>query len=116
MPLVRCPGPDCGGCRISVSAVPGGNPVAAADPNTFATSYLVCACGQVRCDRCGRSGCPSCGAAMHPPSGAEAQDLAARLNGLVAGVPDPDAGPGPAARRPGRRGPLRCLADWLRGS
>lgn len=111
MPVARCPGPECGGRSISISTVPGGNPVAAADSGTFATSYLVCACGQVRCDQCGRSGCPECGGTMHPPGDAEARELAARLNASFAG--GADSAPGP--RRTGRRGPLRWLGDWLRG-
>ncbi len=58
---------QCAGCErfISVSAVPGGNPVALADPERWSVVKRVCEdCRKCFCDRCApsvRSPCPSCG-------------------------------------------------------
>lgn len=63
------------GCSrlVSVSAVPGGNPVALADPEGYATRYVRCAgCGRHVCDRCAAQPppvaapgpCPWCGGAL----------------------------------------------------
>ncbi|MEU0068291.1 tetratricopeptide repeat protein [Streptomyces sp. NPDC006332] len=57
---------------ISVSSLPGGNPVAAAEPEHWATQYFFCReCGEAFCDRCATSrrgrtlsvvkSCGSCG-------------------------------------------------------
>lgn len=59
---------------ISISAVPGGNPVARRDPEGFATSYATCTdCQQTFCDRCfvpggrfRRPTCRSCGGRLRP--------------------------------------------------
>jgi len=58
---------------ISVSGIPGGNPVALGNPEMFAASSLECSdCGWLFCDRCftapplGRPTCRSCGGALGP--------------------------------------------------
>lgn len=69
---------------ISVSAIPGGNPTAKADPESFAVEWLRCpACGPYWCDRCGPKEasiaqgrkCPRCGGALVGPSAEHARDL-----------------------------------------
>lgn len=51
MAVWRCSG-GCG-ILISVSNFPGGNPVAKANPDKFATSYKVCPqCNAHYCDKC----------------------------------------------------------------
>ena len=50
---------------ISVSAVPGGNPIALADPKNWAVNYVTCpSCERSWCDRChtklGADRCPDC--------------------------------------------------------
>ncbi len=68
MPVFSC----ARGCPrlISVSAIPGGSPVALADPEGYAVSYLECGgCHGKTCDRCAQKSpplaaggpCPSCG-------------------------------------------------------
>lgn len=52
MPVMNCTGPDCGRL-ISVSAIPGGNPTALADPEHWAVQWRHCkSCGKYWCDRC----------------------------------------------------------------
>ncbi|MCB9595812.1 MAG: hypothetical protein H6719_24030 [Sandaracinaceae bacterium] len=69
---------------MSISAIPGGSPVALADPEGYASSYLVCGgCHDHTCDRCAKKAppigphtpCPKCGGALR-----------------WEGVPLPDAG------------------------
>ncbi|WP_194814901.1 hypothetical protein [Nocardia sp. XZ_19_385] len=61
------------GCRrmLSISVIPGGNPVARADPEHFAVRFLTCTlCRSGFCDRCLPAespfyrlrACPKCGA------------------------------------------------------
>lgn len=55
----------CNSCKrfISISLIPGGNPVALADPATWATSYVQCpVCGKPYCDQCASRDplCPKC--------------------------------------------------------
>jgi hypothetical protein len=74
----------CAGARcqrlISISAIPGGNPVALADPERWATKYVRCQkCGKFFCDRClkklggvfarllGRRKCSACGGSLSQP-------------------------------------------------
>ncbi|HWB34462.1 MAG TPA: tetratricopeptide repeat protein [Rugosimonospora sp.] len=59
---------------ISVSKVPGGNPVALADPENYAIQFKICEdCGSYFCDRCHAPGsrlraprCASCGGKLAP--------------------------------------------------
>jgi hypothetical protein len=65
MPVLKCFGEDCTRF-ISVTMIPGGNPIALADPEKWATIYFRCAsCGKAYCDRCvkklSKTRCPSCG-------------------------------------------------------
>lgn len=61
---------QCGGCDrfISMSAVPGGNPVALADPERWSVTRTDCAgCNRSLCDRCAPKSarhCPLCRAAF----------------------------------------------------
>jgi len=50
MPIMNCGG----GCdrSISISAVPGGNPAAKADPESYASEWSACSCKSFTCDRC----------------------------------------------------------------
>ena len=55
----------CAKCErfISLSIIPGGNPVALADPEKWAVKHAQCTeCGSYLCDRCaeGFSFCPEC--------------------------------------------------------
>ena len=67
---------QCGGCErfISVSVVPGGNPVALADPQRWSLTRRVCpSCARSLCDRCApasASRCPLCQAALAAAGGA----------------------------------------------
>ncbi|MCB9594843.1 MAG: hypothetical protein H6719_19130 [Sandaracinaceae bacterium] len=99
MPVFSC----SRGCPrlISVSAIPGGSPVALADPEGYAVSYLDCAgCHTKTCDRCARknpqlaagSGCPKCGkplawAGVPLPGGAAASAPATAPRPPAAGPP-----------------------------
>ena len=63
----------CHRCRqlISFSAIPGGNPVALADPEHWATSYRQCErCGRLYCGECAQAPvlCPDCPGPRKPPS------------------------------------------------
>lgn len=65
MPVLKCAGENCPRL-ISVSAIPGGNPVALSNPEMWATIHFECAsCGKPYCDRCVKKSsgmsCPSCG-------------------------------------------------------
>jgi hypothetical protein len=57
----------CGKCNklISISNIPGGNPIAKSDPDTWALAYGRCdRCGGVYCDKCIKDNldkCPGCG-------------------------------------------------------
>ena len=57
----------CSKCRkmISISNVPGGNPMAKANPGMWALAYGVCdRCKSIFCDKCIESNagkCPNCG-------------------------------------------------------
>ena len=52
MTVGKCMGKGCPRL-ISISVIPGGNPVALADPETWARHYKVCTeCGAHFCDRC----------------------------------------------------------------
>lgn len=87
---------QCGGCDrlISVSIVPGGNPVALADPQRWSVVRRVCEdCRKSFCDRCApsvRTPCPSCGGDFEGGAGASlaAADAraAAEFSGAVAGA------------------------------
>ncbi|MEV0295988.1 hypothetical protein [Nocardia sp. NPDC050710] len=70
MAVLYCAGPGCQR-MLSVSVIPGGNPVARADPEHFAVDFLVCTkCRKGFCDRClppesafhKLRSCPECGA------------------------------------------------------
>ena len=80
MTVMGCSGE---GCKrfISISVIPGGNPVAKADPEQWATEYRICtACGAHFCDRCVKkmSGlfrkpkCSKCGGPLRRPASDEA--------------------------------------------
>jgi hypothetical protein len=67
MPVARCSGEGCAR-QISVSLVPGGNPVAR--QTGMCVEYGCCeACGRFWCDACGPAGtaCPRCGTARVAP-------------------------------------------------
>ncbi len=72
MSAIPCSG---SGCKrtISISICPGGNPVALADPENWATEYLLCrGCGAGFCDRClekigNRVKCNNCGGQLYTP-------------------------------------------------
>lgn len=75
---------QCAGCPrlISVSNVPGGNPIARANPEQWSSTHTRCAsCKQALCDRCAPAGartCKLCGGALH--GGAKAVAARARAN------------------------------------
>lgn len=53
MPVMSCSGVHPCQRLISISAVPGGNPVAKSDPEGYASHWALCAkCGGYTCDRC----------------------------------------------------------------
>lgn len=53
MPVMSCSGFQPCNRLISVSAVPGGNPVAKSDPEGYASHWALCGnCGGYTCDRC----------------------------------------------------------------
>lgn len=63
----------CSRCRklISISSIPGGNPVAASNPDNWATVYRQCdTCGQLFCAECGNMTpfCPECPGPRKPVS------------------------------------------------
>jgi hypothetical protein len=75
MPVAMC-GTDGCGRLISISNIPGGNPVALADPERWATVYMVCgSCGTFFCDRClkqmggffKKAKCSKCGGELKKP-------------------------------------------------
>lgn len=75
MPAKICAG-DCGRL-ISISKLEGGNPVALANPERWATVYKECdSCGAAFCDRClaqmgsgpfGKPKCSKCGGSLKSP-------------------------------------------------
>lgn len=81
--LLSCSGWACSRL-ISVSKVPGGNPVARQDPDGFAAEFMICDfCGSNFCDRCHASGsrlraprCASCGGKLVP--GARLEQMSGR--------------------------------------
>ncbi|MFA1550957.1 tetratricopeptide repeat protein [Actinomadura chokoriensis] len=81
--LLSCSGWACTRL-ISVSKVPGGNPVARNDPEGFAIEFMICQdCGHNYCDRCHAPAsrfraprCASCGGRLAP--GAKLEQLAGR--------------------------------------
>jgi hypothetical protein len=82
MPVFSCSGPGCQRL-ISVSAIPGGNPTALAEPERFAVVHQRCSsCGQRFCDRCMEKDeklkhgeCASCGARLAEPPKDEAMKI-----------------------------------------
>ncbi|MCU0688089.1 MAG: TerB family tellurite resistance protein [Polyangiaceae bacterium] len=52
MPVAYCSGREPCDRLISISAVPGGNPAAKADPDAYASEWGLCSCGSYTCDRC----------------------------------------------------------------
>ncbi|HEU4404029.1 MAG TPA: TerB family tellurite resistance protein [Polyangiaceae bacterium] len=53
MPVAYCSGREPCDRLISISAVPGGNPAANAEPEVYAVEWTLCsACGAYTCDRC----------------------------------------------------------------
>lgn len=62
MSIYKCP--TCNRL-ISISAIPGGNPVAMENPDIMAMNYAKCEhCGYIHCDRCVEKNndcCPNCG-------------------------------------------------------
>src|SRR5262245_28844434 len=82
MPVFSCSGPQCERL-ISVSAIPGGNPTALAEPEKFAVVHQRCSsCGQRFCDRCvakddtlKQGKCLGCGAALAAPPPDEAMKM-----------------------------------------
>ncbi|MEU8122280.1 tetratricopeptide repeat protein [Spirillospora sp. NPDC049024] len=81
--LLSCSGWACTRL-ISVSKVPGGNPVARQDPDGFAIEFMICDfCGSNFCDRCHEPGsrfraprCTSCGGKLVP--GARLEQMSGR--------------------------------------
>ena len=82
MPVFFCSGPGCER-MISVSAIPGGNPTALAEPEKFAIVHRRCsACSHRFCDRCVEKDakltngvCLSCGAPLADPPQDEAMKI-----------------------------------------
>lgn len=87
--LLSCSGWACSRL-ISVSKVPGGNPVALKDPDAFAVEFMICEfCGSYFCDRCHASGsllraprCASCGGRLVP--GARLERMSGRARPAAA--------------------------------
>jgi uncharacterized tellurite resistance protein B-like protein len=52
MPVAYCSGREPCDRLISISAVPGGNPAALAEPETYACEWALCSCNAYTCDRC----------------------------------------------------------------
>lgn len=69
MPVYGC----AGGCdrMISVSSIPGGNPVALNDPENYAVKFKICEkCSARYCDRCADdsvTACADCGGTLTSP-------------------------------------------------
>jgi hypothetical protein len=99
MRVVPCSGEKPCSRQISISQVPGGNPVANANPEVYAASWTRCACGAYTCDRClaAQSGKCRCGQAASVLSERERIDIAL-------------GGPPPA---PGAALPLRAMVEEL---
>lgn len=80
---------QCAGCPrlISVSSVPGGNPVAKANPEQWSVVHTRCpGCGVSLCDRCAPASarrCKACGAALPSAGGGR---LSTRVQARVAGL------------------------------
>jgi len=74
MAVQQCAGPNCHR-NISISGLAGGNPVALANPEAWATRYMRCEkCGLYFCDHCvdrqkkaTHPSCLSCGAKLYTP-------------------------------------------------
>ncbi|WP_168221327.1 tetratricopeptide repeat protein [Actinomadura sp. WMMA1423] len=87
--LLSCSGWACTRL-ISVSKVPGGNPVARQDPEGFAVEFMICDfCGENFCDRCHEPGsrlraprCTSCGGKLVP--GARLEQVSGRARPAAA--------------------------------
>jgi hypothetical protein len=79
---------QCGGCPrlISVSNIPGGNPIAKAHPDQWSASHLRCpGCRAALCDRCappGARACKVCGAALGSSAAAPGPAAATRRQPL----------------------------------
>ncbi len=82
MPVFPCSGPGCERL-ISVSAIPGGNPTALAEPEKWAIVHRRCGgCSKRYCDRCVAKDatlsvgkCLNCGSALEAPPGDEAMKM-----------------------------------------
>lgn len=73
MTAIKCAGTGCKRI-ISLSTIPGGNPVALEEPEIWAVNYEMCKdCGKYFCDRCAKkmkgffrkSTCSVCGGKLH---------------------------------------------------
>lgn len=65
---------SCSGCgrHISLSAIPGGNPIANEDPGSWAQNWRICpACSVLFCEICADPGsvrCPKCDGKLEEPT------------------------------------------------
>jgi hypothetical protein len=103
MTVFRCSGATCRR-MISLSAIPGGNPVARRDPEGFATTFQACTnCRRLFCDRCARASrrwyrgpqCPECGHPLADPETSRHQALRGQSGPAAAAART--ASPGAAA-------------------
>jgi len=116
----------CGSCRrfISISLVPGGNPMAHSHPELFAASYAVCDhCHKPFCDQCVTNAggkCPECGKRLElqgPPPGEASvppavQEMLRKLDAQTAQPTRPPAAPRPSAPKT-KESTARAAAIWL---
>lgn len=97
MAMRRCAG-DCGR-MISISAIPGGNPTALADPRNWAVDYAACTtCRTMLCDRC----VTALGAAVCPADGGTLRQVRVSPPPAVPAVSGPPSEPRSRWWKPGR--------------
>lgn len=117
----------CGSCRrfISISLVPGGNPMAITHPDLFAATYAMCdRCHKPFCDQCVANAggkCPECGKRLElqgPPPGEAnvppaVQEMLRKLDAQTAQAARKPAAPPPSAPKEKEAGAGQAALRWL---
>lgn len=114
MPVATCSGREPCNRLVSISAVPGGNPAAKAEPDAYASEWTLCSCKAYTCDRClvRQQGRCRCGAPARLFTEPERIQIAR-------GGPPPSGGaaspPPPVSARPVLAGPQAPVRPALEG-